>query len=211
VAVALRQVMGDEASETSRLCEMMNKFFDCMNVRSLNEHKTRNNPDVKPYTDVNDERLDWLQTDFLFYLNTWKNKIQQRGNNFTATAKAKMFISWQTFEGFKITTYSTMEVVPLLLHEGFEYVLTEGFCQDVLEEYFGYQRGMGRRAENPSLKEFGYNANAIAIQGQLAPIIQGNVVGRHHRGRRQQYADVMAEPLSARKSNTKRRRLDNSE
>ena len=119
VAVALRQVMGDEASETSKLCEMMNKFFDCMNVRSLNEHKTRNNPDVKPYTDVNDERLDWLQTDFLSYLN-------------------KMFISWQTFERFKITAYSTMEVVPLLLHEGFEYVLTERFCQDVLEEYFGY-------------------------------------------------------------------------
>ena len=53
--------------------------------------------------------------------------------------------------------------------EGFDYVLTERFCQDVLEEYFGYQWGMGRRADNPSLKEFGYNANAIAIQGQLTP------------------------------------------
>ena len=35
VAVALRQVMGDKASETRKLCEMINKFFDCTNVRSL--------------------------------------------------------------------------------------------------------------------------------------------------------------------------------
>ena len=75
VAVALCQVMADEASEASKLCEMMNKFFDCLNVRSLTEHKTRNKPDVKPY--VNDERLDWLQTDFfLSYLSTWKNNNQ---------------------------------------------------------------------------------------------------------------------------------------
>ena len=41
VAVALRQVMADAASETSKLCEMMNKFFDCMNVRSINEQNTK--------------------------------------------------------------------------------------------------------------------------------------------------------------------------
>ena len=39
---------------------------------------------------------------------------------------------------------------------------------------------MRRRADNPSLKKFGYNANAIAIQGQNATIIHGNVACRHH-------------------------------
>ena len=208
MAVALRQLVGDEASETIKLCEMVNKFFDCMNVRSVTEHRHKNNANVKPYTDVNDERLDWLQSGFLCYLNSWKNNIQQRGNNFSANAKAKMFISWQTFEGFKITSYSTIEVVPLLLHEGFEYVLTERFCQDVLEEYFGCQRGLQRRADNPSIKEFGYNANAIAIQGQLAPVIQGNVVGRHRRGCRQRLADMINEPLHARNASKKRKRFD---
>mgnify|MGYP001792705560 CR=1 FL=1 len=171
-------------------------------------NKTRNKPNIKPYTTVNDERLTWLQTDFLNYLNTWKNNIQQRGNNFTATAKAKIFISWQTFEGFKITSYSTIEIIRLLLQDGFDYVLTERFCQDVLEEYFGYQRGMGRRADNPSLKEFGYNANAIAIQGQLAPMVQGNIIGRHQQGHRQQYSGVSWEPRNARKSSTKKRQFD---
>ena len=96
--------------------------------------------------------------------------------------KLRCLFPWQTFEGFKITSYSTIETVRLLLHEGFEYVLTKRFCQDVLEEYFGYQRAMRRRADNPSLKEFGYDANAIAIQGQNAPIMRGNVAGRHHEG-----------------------------
>ena len=65
--------------------------------------------------------------------------------------------------------------------------------------------------ERTRLKEFGYNANAIAIQGQLAPIIKGNVVGRHHQGHRRQHAGVMAEPLNARKSSAKRRRFDDSQ
>lgn len=62
-----------------------------------------------------------------------------------------------------------------------------------------------------SLKEFGFNANAIAIAGQLASIIKGNVVGWHHQGCRQPHAGVMAEPLNARKSSAMRRRFDNSQ
>ena len=38
-AEAPRQLMGDEASETSKLCETINKFFDCLNVRSVTEHR----------------------------------------------------------------------------------------------------------------------------------------------------------------------------
>lgn len=98
--------------------------------------------------------------------------------------------------------------MPLLLHEGFEYVLTERFCQDVLEEYFGYHGECQDELITPSLKEFRYNANAIAIQGQLAPIIQGNVVGQHHWGHRQMHADITNEPLHARNANRKRRQFD---
>ena len=54
MAVTLRLLMRDEASETSKLCEMTNNFFHCMNVRSNTEHRRRKNPNVKPYTDVND-------------------------------------------------------------------------------------------------------------------------------------------------------------
>ena len=47
-----------------------------------------------------------------------------------------MFISWQTYEGIKITVNSLIEVVKYLLdQEGVPYVLTERFFQDPLENY----------------------------------------------------------------------------
>jgi hypothetical protein len=49
----------------------------------------------------------------------------------------------------------------------------------VVEEYFGYQRAIGNRNDNPNLFEFGYNANALSIQINILPEIQGNVAGRH--------------------------------
>ena len=44
------------------------------------------------------------------------------------------------------------------------HVLTERFCQDKLENYFGHQRSMGYRKENPSLYNVGYNDNTIRNQ-----------------------------------------------
>ena len=37
------------------------------------------------------------------------------------------------------------------------FVLTERFNQDVLEEYFGRHRSIGRRNDNPDLYNFGCN------------------------------------------------------
>ena len=53
------------------------------------------------------------------------------------------------------------------------YVLTERFCQDPLENYFGRQRAMGHRKDNPSLRDFGYNDNTIRIT-KLFRSIAGN-------------------------------------
>ena len=48
-----------------------------------------------------------------------------------------------------------------LLSEGMEFTLTERFCQDPLEEYFGNQNKIGGRSENPDVFQFGYNDNAM--------------------------------------------------
>ena len=77
----------------------------------------------------------------------------------------KMFLSWQTHEGIKITTHSSMELVKYLLNQGVLYVLTERFCQDPLENYFGQQRSIGRRKDNPS-----HNDNTIRTQKIFSPI-----------------------------------------
>ena len=64
-----------------------------------------------------------------------------------------MFISRQTNEGFKITVNSAIEATKFLLCEGMEFLLTERFCQAALEEYFGSQRKLGRRNDNPAKVE----------------------------------------------------------
>ena len=60
-----------------------------------------------------------------------------------------------------MTTFSAIEETKFLLEEGMEFVLTERFCQDLVEEYFGNQRKLGRRTDNPDICAFGYNNNSI--------------------------------------------------
>ena len=85
-----------------------------------------------------------------------------------------------------------------LLSEGFEFVLTERFCQDDLEKYFGYQRAQGR-SDNPTEAEFGYNDLRILVLRDIAPSsVQGNVSGRHP-GKRQKLISASEEPLPKRK------------
>ena len=127
-----------------------------------------------PYTSPGDERFNWLENVFLKYLNDWQGSIQNRSGNFSANAKAKMFISKQTFEGLTITVYSIINIIKFLLHEGMEFVLTEKLCQDVIEEHFGRQRSLGRRNDNPTV---GYNDNRLRMQRSVVSVT-GNTKGK---------------------------------
>ena len=53
-------------------------------------------------------------------------------------------------------------------------MFSQRFMQDVLEDYFGHQREKGRRSDNPTAQQFGYNDLTIAAQRDIAP---GNVGG----------------------------------
>ena len=44
-----------------------------------------------------------------------------------------------------------------MLQQGIPYVLSERFCQVDLENYFGKQRSIDRRSDNPTVHDFGYN------------------------------------------------------
>ena len=107
-----------------------------------------------------------------------------------------MFISWQTYEGFQITVHSVIKVCKFLLQEGVEYVLTERFCQDMVKEYFGCQRKLGRRNDNPDIRTFGYNDNAIRIQRAIS-CQSGNTRGR--KDKRKSWTEVTDDPLPSRK------------
>ena len=69
---------------------------------------------------------------------------------------------------------SLIKVVQFLLQHQVRYVLTEHFCQDPLENYFGKQRAMGGRKDNPTMQDFGYNDNTIRNQKVFRPIAGGN-------------------------------------
>ena len=58
------------------------------------------------------------------------------------------------------------------------FVLTERLNQDCLEEHFGKHRALGRRNDNPDLKQFGYQSNTLRIKRSVAPVT-GNTKRGH--------------------------------
>lgn len=66
------------------------------------------------------------------------------------------------------------EIIPYLLRNGFDYVLSENFCQDDLENYFGRQRAIGSRKTNPNSRDTIRNDRIIKNQLDPRPIEGGN-------------------------------------
>ena len=197
VATALEEKGDDDVLGTAEFC---NYFFDCANVRSPTEHVRRRNDFIKPYTSQDDERFAWLRDVFLHYLEKWRESIMQQEGIYTADEKGKMFLSLQTYKGLKIYVHSHIEAIQYLLGEGFKYVLSERFMQDVLEDYFGHQRAKGGRADNPTAQQFGYNDLTIAAQGDIAPVLRDNVGGRYEK---QKWGELSDMPVKKRKKPSK--------
>ena len=81
-----------------------------------------------------------------------------------------MFISQPTYEGLLISTYSVIEATTFLINHSLRYVLTERFNQDVAEEHIGRQRTVGRRNDNLTMYQFGYNENVIRTQRSVVTV-----------------------------------------
>ncbi len=176
MANVLKNFGPPDAAGTADFCEQMDRFFDCFNVRSTSEGERVRKSFLLPYKDCNDDRFSWLTDVFLNYLSKWKESIKERPGNFDDNAKARMFLSHQTYEGIQISIYSMIDLVKFLLNAGMKYVLTNHFCQDPVEQYFGKQRSIGRRSDNPTIYNFGYNDNKIRIQRSNSQI-KGNTIG----------------------------------
>ena len=174
MASVLQKFDPPEAGGTAKFCEMMDKFFDCFNVRSLSEGTKTRKAFLLPYEDVNDKRFSWLTDEFLHYLFEWHRSIRERPGNFDENARARMFLSHQTFEGMKISIYSIIALIKFLLGAGVKFVLTNHFCQDPVEQYFGKQRSIGRRSDNPTIYTFGYNDNKIRMYKSNTQVL-GNI------------------------------------
>ena len=80
-----------------------------------------------------------------------------------------------------------------MLQQGIPYILSERFCQDDLENYFGKQRAIGRRSDSLTVNDFGYNDNTVKNQFSIRPI-GGNV-----QGPAEKFNETCNEPLSKRR------------
>ena len=200
-SLILSNFYSPEADATAELCMYMDKFFDCLNVRNKLTGIKKIKGFLLHYEDKDDERFRWLMDYFLPYLKQWKNNTESRDGNFTKKDRQKMFLSYQTYEGLQITVHSVIEAVQYMLHSGCEYVLTERFSQDVLEEHNGKHRACGRRNDNPDLYTFGFDSNTIRESRAACPITTGNTKGAHKQRRKRTWERV--DHTSLPKRNTK--------
>ncbi|XP_066916112.1 uncharacterized protein [Clytia hemisphaerica] len=130
-----------------------------MNVKSTVAGIHTNKENLKPFKKPNplkqDGRLDWLETNFLKFLNDWQAEIKAIPD-VDDKRKLRMCLSPQTLTGLRITVHSTIRLIPILLKEpGIEFVLTDRFNQDPIEEHFGKQRARLGGCDNPSLGQYG--------------------------------------------------------
>eukprot|EP00794_Sanderia_malayensis_P012456 gene12456-13744_t len=192
VAAVLREYGPKEASATAEFCEKMDMFFDCLNVRNTKEHLLKRKPFLIPYVSPDDSRFAWLEGEFLKYFQDWQKSIDSKPGKFSKSGKQAMFISPQTYKGLQITIYSFVEACKFLLENGVQYILSERFCQDDLENYFGRQRAIGHSRDNPNICSVGINDNIIKSQFTVAPIA-GNC-----QAERSKWSNISEEPLEKR-------------
>ena len=75
-----------------------------------------------------------------------------------------------------MTILSLQGVVPYRLTKGLRYVLSEKFCRDDVENYFGRQRAIGTRKDNLNVKDTRYAENTIKSQFSGRPVGGGDVL-----------------------------------
>ncbi|KAL1482467.1 hypothetical protein MTO96_033775 [Rhipicephalus appendiculatus] len=57
---------------TVEFMEAIHKWFTCMDVSNVQQHIHRNDEDARQFSDTDDPRLEWLEGEFLFYIEQLK-------------------------------------------------------------------------------------------------------------------------------------------
>ena len=90
-----------------------------------------------------------------------------------------------------VSVRSFVEAAKFMLQNGLDFILSENFNQDPLEQWFGKHRQAGGCNENPTAQQYNYNTSNLRLQGSccLAPVT-GNT-----RVHRQALRDIDTTPL----------------
>ena len=115
--------------ETAKFVLLMDRFFDCLNTRNRFEANHTRKPDILPYTQINDTRFDFLEGEFLQYLENWRDSVKNRQGPYSPADRQKMFLSHQTYKGLVMTIRAFIEVTRYLLTHGVDFVLSNKLCR----------------------------------------------------------------------------------
>ena len=167
MANALRESGNPEYTETAVFCEMMDRWFDCLNGRYLSQGQFTRKPELAPYRSKEDWRFNWLNQEFLDWLEMWEEDIKGR-EGLTKGEKSVLFLSYQTVEGLRITTKSFVELIPQILSQDQSlFVLPEKINQDKLELMFGKLRRSLGNSDNPTVQEASYRMLHLFLAGSV--------------------------------------------
>ena len=115
------------------------------------------------------------------YLDEWEQSVKERPGDFTKTQRNMMMLSPQTRLGLKVTCKiptlhsaiyqqliatgkSFIQLVKYIFTiDGVKSFLSQRLCQDPLENFFGVQRQGGGVHDNPSVKQFMENTQALRV------------------------------------------------
>jgi hypothetical protein len=75
VANAFDFIGQQQMAGTQKFLSMMDKFFDCLNVKNCTEGHRMRKEFKKPYKSRNDDRFTWLSETFLGYLDGWQTHV----------------------------------------------------------------------------------------------------------------------------------------
>lgn len=164
----------------------------------------------------------WLEKKCLKYFTDWEQKVQSR-TDLSEEDQQKMLLSRETRTGismtstmnlsvvrdnyynfFYIAVKSFIELVKCIFQEkGVKFFLSEHICQDPLEKFFGCQRQRGAVNENPSMKQFCENTQALKVVGSFCrSTVKGNCRGADRKRKRKDFPVLTAkesEPLPKRR------------
>ena len=115
---------------TIEFMENIYKWFSIHNVKDNKLYKYKNNNMIQHFLSIDDDRLFWLENDFLMYLREWKESI----------SNSLEFLTEETYQALVLTTKSTALCIKYLLNQGFHYVLTRKFSSDDIEALFSAVR-----------------------------------------------------------------------
>ena len=135
------------------------RWFTLHDVSSTTHHKNIRNPDKMHYFAIDDNRLQWLETEFPQYLES----IKQESLN-----TERQFLSNETFEALILTTASTVKCVRYLLNGGFHFVLTRSFNSDPIELFFSGLRQTAGANDMLDCRAVTFSMNKILKTGLIS-------------------------------------------